>query len=188
MKERPIIFNAEMVRAILEGRKTQTRRPIKAKHLQVLRDGRIETCNDGGFDVGVKYIKCPFGQPGDKLYVRETWCPTGKDGTFLYRADGKCEVAAWKPSIHMPRWASRIILEVTGVRVERVQEIDLHGVISDGTDTVDNNENRVGFTVGGVVKWSTHCYRKLWDSIYGESENRWIKNPWVWVIEFRMVK
>lgn len=131
MKERPILFSGEMVRAILEGRKTQTRRVIKPQP----DSARNSVFVKSGFETKHGYeIKCPYGQPGDRLWVRETWGlwdTDPKDGPerakIFYRATDEnrrdLRYQRWRPSIHMPRWASRINLEITNIRIERVQDI-----------------------------------------------------------------
>ena len=115
MKERPILFSAPMVRAILAGTKTQTRRVVK------LKPDYMETF----LRLPNKVACCPYGQPGGRLWVRETFedCESALHSCVLYRADGGTPGTKWTPSIHMPRWASRITLEITGVRVERLQDI-----------------------------------------------------------------
>lgn len=192
-KERPILFSGPMVRAILEGKKTQTRRVVRpqpeiipgAPALQAW----LEVVDDGT-------IPCPYGVPGDRLWVRETWGRTDYeyDGPFqnctIYRADGESglsDVTAnrWRPSIHMPRWASRLTLEVVDVRVERVQSIS-------NTDA----------EAEGVAAWAkAYCsqrprdelqpwayFQLLWDSINKSRGYGWDANPWVWVVEFRRVE
>lgn len=190
MKERPILFSGPMVRAILDGRKTQTRRVVKPQPFsneeyrfnfpKPLRGGLL-ACN---------YLSshlCPCGQPGDWLWVRETWCHEFEGG-YLYRADDLSGLApefvdgdgnptgrsGWKPSIHMPRAASRITLEITGVRVERLQEISEDDAIAEGV--VGHEE----------IQPASAYYRELWESINGHGS--WDANPWVWVVEFRRFK
>lgn len=176
MKERPILFSGPMVRAILDGRKTQTRRPVKPQPFMA---------TPSMFDVS----KCPLGQPGDRLWVRETWRVRGKhtDGygadqigfnrshfSIAYQSDitwnddiyGKI-----RPSIHMPRWASRITLEITRVWVERVQDITEEGAIREGMVPLDRSS-------------PSEMFRDTWQSIYGT----WDANPWVWAVEFRRTK
>jgi hypothetical protein len=168
MTERPIIFSGEMVRAILEGRKTQTRRVVK--HIEdnspVITDPRIFN------------KPCPYGQPGDRLWVREAFQLDDSDPTFVYfRADGK-QCNWWRPSIHMPRWASRITLEITGVRVERLQEINRGGAMQEGCPF----QNIANVTC--PLTW----FSFLWNSIYRTRGQGWDANPWVWVIEFRRIR
>ena len=153
VKERPILFSAPMVRAILEGRKTVTRREVKKRPAL--------DCLGAGYEPAFLTLPanadlCPYGKPGDRLWVRETWyCDhfelmrglylkpddlnVGEaidDGTLIYAADGlnpyEADQPIWKPSIHMPRWASRILLEITDVRVERLQDISLADIRAEG--------------------------------------------------------
>lgn len=163
MKERPIIFSTPMIQAILEGRKTQTRRVVKYRPY----------AQD---DAPVHLHECPYGVPGDRLWVREAWgqgyfTPPGDDtteGAIHYRATELDAHVTWKPSIFMPRWASRITLRITKVRVERVQNITGKDAIAEGVESVDQ-------------------YRKLWNSLNAKRDYGWDENPRVWVIEFRRV-
>ena len=208
-----------MVRAILAGQKTQTRRAVKpagADHLFQFRGkselrgadeptGEWAWCGSPG--VVSKHIRCPYGQPGDRLWVRETWNPDPPcDGTWGYTAwagckNGQiagvperfrhpafCNYAAnwlhgpihWTPSIHMPRWASRITLEITSVRVERLCAISEADAQAEGcalecmTPTGDD---------GGSAIHGPGGFSALWSSINGAES--WDANPWVWVVEFR---
>ncbi|WP_437217313.1 hypothetical protein [Pectobacterium sp. LFLA-215] len=207
-----MIFNAEMVRAILDGRKTQTRRIIKNQPFdrsQYRHDHQIEIISgraENGDEVDGLYAytkstggtwsaKCPFGQPGDRLWVRETSGlqvrrdALGGTGEFrVYRAsnpdairftaDGKNYPIKWIPSIHMPRPASRILLEITDVRVERLKYIPRDGIIAEGYPAERATD-------GGEYDpflW----YRDLWESIYGAGS--WQANSWIWVIEFKQIK
>jgi hypothetical protein len=175
MKERPILFSGPMVAAILDGRKTQTRRIIKPQP-------RTDVC--------------PYGVPGDRLWVKETWAivcagevqrlpafeyekVNTKDLSayldpecdLVYRADVHNDIRGWRPPRYMPKWASRILLEITGVRVERVQDIGEADAKAEGC-------------MGGLPVFS-----HLWDSIHKGKEGReWEANPWVWVIEFKRVE
>ena len=179
MKERPILFSAPMVRALLAGTKTQTRRTCNHPGLKDL--SYIVNCGDGwwGDEEGDFQARCPYGQPGDRLWVRETFCDDwlADAGGVAYRADGGMDAemfdagCTWRPSIHMPRSLSRITLEVTGVRVERLQDISEADAIAEGTP----------FPFGGWVGG----YQKLWESINGPGS--WDLNPWVWVVEFKRV-
>lgn len=190
VKERPIIFNSEMVRAILDGRKTQTRRPIKPQPIQPKEGAYFDKYYKGPqwnwFSKDNKQfldqiINCPYGKVGDRLWVRESFIVQG-DGSFsdvVYRVD-HCDnsgkgTAPWKPSIHMPRWASRISLEITDVRVERVQEI------TDGDGRSEGIPN-APYAICGISS-----FELLWNSIYKKTEYKWQNNPWVWVIEFKRV-
>lgn len=196
MKERPILFSAPMVRAILEGQKTQTRRIYKnRKH------------PDFGCDMaGCELVReqqhfidriCPYGQPGDRLWVREAWQGDKHDfdaGIMpLYRATDERTEAGWRPSIHMPRWASRILLEVTAVRVERLQAISEADAIAEGIESVRNEgkywrdySNPAGRDCESMTAVTpVESYRTLWESINGQGS--WAANPWVWVVEFNKV-
>jgi hypothetical protein len=187
-KERPIIFSAPMVRAILNGSKTQSRRVMKPQPLSA--------------GPGV----CPHGRIGDRLWVRETWNtvnPEGEPTSILYKSDGalmyrpfpsaeagwKAEQDAeaidaqrWNTPIFMPRWASRITLEVTDVRVERVQEISQEDIVSEG---VDGTHASWGLGSDHSV---TKCFAELWDSINAKRGYSWESNPWVWAITFRKLE
>ncbi|EBG7294020.1 hypothetical protein GA093_15755 [Salmonella enterica] len=195
MKERGMIFNAEMVRAILDGRKTQTRRIMKLQP-EILGSGlRYITESHEQNEVG-KYFwcisdalgmharsaifTCPFGAVGDHIWVRETFSavpdydePAGCSA-LLYAADGNGPYRKWTPSIHMPRWASRLTLEITGIRVERLNSI------------TESDAEAEGVTDTGFGDLLVDGYRYLWKSIYGEES--WAANPWVWVIEFKRVE
>ncbi|HBR3649333.1 hypothetical protein [Klebsiella pneumoniae] len=238
MKERGMIFNGEMVRALLDGRKTQTRRPIKWKQTRFTEIGEREDGSKWPWSEDAEHAcdfwhPCPFGAVGDRIWVRETWATLGnEDGCCvdwegnlckgdersaarIYRAS--CEQrpgdyglwsipddaywkphtkehkfeGAWRPSIHMPRWASRILLEITDVRVERLNAISEEDAEAEGIDMealYDSQDcydciadhNMTGRpTVTGAFKY-------LWESIYGEEG--WKSNPWVWVIEFKRVE
>lgn len=207
MTERGMIFNGEMVRSILDGQKTQTRRPANPSTANLLD-------LQGKFPHKKYNISCPFGEVGDRIWVRETWgvvsheldedgriqpwnpdrpataiheMPFGSgyytghaiyaaDGDFTWGDDDDYEDgrSCWKPSIHMPRAACRILLEVTGVRVERLNSISEVDAEAEGvTDT-------------GYGDLLVDGYRYLWISIYGEES--WQANPWVWVIEFKRIE
>ena len=189
---KPIIFNTDMVRAIMEGRKTQTRRLIKPqpKHIQTLRDGRFETSNDGGFDCDVKYIE-PLYKPGDVLWVRETWAhPSDAEiaagaspRMYLYKAD-KLQPAAWgkwHPSIHMPREAARLFLRVTSVRAERLQDISAEDCIAEGIAVsplwLSESWNKLHDYIIGE-------YKTVWNTCYAKDGHGWDVNDWVWVNSF----
>lgn len=208
MKQRPIIFNTEMVRAIVDGRKTQTRRPAK----------NISFSENGGFvaEVGGKIwmhglgfdhqgtmqniLKSKYGPnvfKGDQLWVRETFADCGPRLTYKADDDGAhCVVKRWTPSIHMPRSAARIILEVTDVRVERLKDIKEQDAIAEGMTFTNYGLNQFGNQQPGWLwrksnkheeclssaKWA---FSNLWESIYGDGS--WSFNPFVWVIEFKVI-
>jgi hypothetical protein len=199
MTERPILFSGPMVRAILDDRKIQTRRPVKLQPPAATRevitfhhpDPRTHFwAFDGGSLLDWAH-PCPYGNVGDRLYVRETWQhsnhpfgPYEPDCTVFYRADylddplgPDLERSAdgirrqWRPSIHMPRAASRITLEVTGVRVERLQSISDDDAFAEGSPE--------------DATWPRDWYRDLWNDLNAERGHGWDANPWVWVVEFK---
>lgn len=216
VKERPIIFNAEMVRAILDGRKTQTRRLVPEWQLP------SETKPEPGDYPGQRWMAvaqrdpfwgfgvfgateedcaaqltplfCPFGSRDDRLWVRETFAVgLCTKSTMAYRAthkpedldEGGDERIRWKPSIHMPRWASRIQLEITNARVERLNAISEEDARAEGVARADGAPNEVGLPTQLVVEAKDE-FARLWQSIYGEES--WRSNPWVWVLEFKRVE
>lgn len=211
MKERPILFSGEMVRAILDGRKTQTRRVTSAlESLTQSYDGprvsKVECRNGlwnfwtnghGSSALPVAHFKCPYGQPGDRLWVRETWAttyPLNDVKPSNLAAGFPCEYAAggssvgaplvdrgvWRPSIHMPRWASRLTLEIVSVRVQRVQEITKADVLSEGTP---------GFELERASEDEARaCFTQLWDTINRKRGFGWDKNPFCWVITFKRIQ
>ncbi|MEY1496659.1 hypothetical protein AB7006_00950 [Escherichia coli] len=196
MKERGMIFNGEMVRAILDGRKTQTRRPLKWKQTRFTEIGEREDGSRWPWSEDAEHAcdiwhPCPFGTVGERIWVRETWAEAGAGAPDLklYRANYPEHVPThyenvppadeirWTPSIHMPRWASRLTLEITGVRVERLRDLSEDDAKSEGITPPS----------GGVLPgWEYRInFRDLWMSIYGA--DNWETNPWVWVIEFKVV-
>lgn len=204
MTERGMIFNSEMVRAILDGRKTQTRRIIKLSHERGMLNPVIKGRNGEITSVSCRLapLLCPYGQPGDRIWVRETfngfWLDDDviqeiKDGVSLaselcdYKADysdGSKPAEGWTPSIHMPRWASRILLEITDVRVERLNAISQADAIAEGAPpshpSIDCVSREYGFP-----DFSRSWFGQTWQHIYGEES--WQANPWVWVIEFKRI-
>ncbi|HBT3897303.1 TPA: hypothetical protein MBK72_004914 [Klebsiella pneumoniae] len=245
MKERGMIFNSEMVRAILDGRKTQTRRIMKVqpesnqlglllitdstKHSDIGKYHWAES-NATGNHVRSKLFSSPFGAVGERIWVRETWATLGnEDGCYVDWEDNLCKgdersaariyrasceqrpgdyglwsipddaywkphtkehkfEGAWRPSIHMPRWASRILLEITDVRVERLNAISeedarAEGIIDGGCLNCGEPEP---CGCANPEPDATDAFAYLWQSIYGQ-EN-WNANPWVWVIEFKRVE
>ena len=202
MKEKPILFSGPMIRAILANTKTQTRRIFKPDRMtwdangryttHAMRGGELSITGSGPFKPSSWLHYCPYGQPGgDRLYVRETWAaPHAYDHLppRLIPQDARIHYAAtedrggllWRPSIHMPRWASRITLEVTGVRVETLQDIDLADALAEGiSDTGALILDSAGNEQGGPIAE----YAVLWEQINGPGS--WAANPWVWVTEFR---
>lgn len=189
MRQRPIIFTHDSVRAILAGRKTQTRRPVKGAH--------IITCDDR---TGVTDTPCPYGVPGDRLWVRETWYhafrrppnSTGASAGVVYLADDGVNLnpgwsphgngKGWKPSIHMPRWASRITLEVVSVRAQVLQEIDISDALAEGMVPTWDGRDATGRRCPGEVDQ----FAEVWNTIHGK-RCPWESNPWVWAVEFRVI-
>ncbi len=192
MKEHPILFNGEMVRAILEGRKTQTRRVIKKRvHGGIMHYDQNRSAEPYWWDDCGVVHKCPYGKPGDRLWVRETHIiatptdPPSDKKDVWYRATPPAFLPVksypWRPSIHMPRWASRILLEVTDVRVERVQEITGKDARLEGAKRYSNNRlsNEQRYREG---------FAQLWERINAKRGFGWDKNPWVWVVEFKRIE
>lgn len=231
VRERPIIFSAPMVRAILDGRKTQTRRivspangivdghasgkrawdgpdgcPLDLLNPDVFADGGPSPAGNPGPYLHVprkgadtRHRVYPIWQRGDRLWVRESgvWVDVGFERSVAYRADGEPDATwtrplRWKPPIHMPRWASRITLEITDVRVQRLQEISeadawAEGCIRGMPDDVGGffpaeEKCRVGMRGWGCARdW----YADLWEEIHGEES--WDANPWLWTIGFKRI-
>lgn len=189
MTERPIIFSAPMVRAILDGSKSQTRRAINPQPTRVS-DG-LPYGNGPAWahaEPGSALMHSPHGQPGSRLYVRETWAaPHAYDhlpprliprgARIHYAATEDRGGLRWRPSIHMPRWAGRITLEVTGVRVERLQDISEADALAEGVSAILDEMRRA----------TPRCdFQALWQSINGPGS--WDANPWVWIVEFKRIK
>lgn len=215
MKERPILFSGEMVRAILEGRKTQTRRVCKFRITGPNPPSGLFDMYDGEKWIGAfpnegkhssAAMNSPYGQPGDRLWVRETFLLRAQGKSPVFRAvvegaHGAVEAAGygamyggWKPSIFMPRWASRISLEIAKVRVERVQDISEADARAEGISQRVVNDKPAGWhwlPYGGFFgDWgytsATFAYQALWDEINGNAKGgiyAWARNPWVWVVE-----
>ncbi len=199
--ERPILLKHEMVRAILDGRKTQTRRAMKPQP-----EGGLDFTPFAPFGVvngkGNPLI-CRHGQPGDRLWVRETWQHLHNEGQkadefeqwqqnsidCFYLADesspnNKPMSGRWRPSIHMPRWASRITLEITDVRVERLQDISAEDARAEGCLKPELPPEVRG-VAGDFVADERTTFAILWNRINGPGS--WAANPWVWVIEFKRI-
>lgn len=216
MRERPIIFNADMVRAVLDGRKTQTRRIIKWRELnkglnlqfsglrvsEELGGWVIESNSRTSSEWRCQPTPCPFGAVGDRLWVRETfgfeirtvggapheqlvYRASKPDAVRLYDCNGKPHPMKWTPSLHMRRKYSRITLEITGVRVERLQDISRADAIAEGGPQSHPSIDAVSQDYG-FPDFSRSWFGQTWWSIYGEKS--WKANPWVWVIEFRRVE
>ena len=198
MAERPIIFGTWAIPKLLDGSKTQTRR---TRGLEEINKNPDEWVQPYQLDVDpqlwtwrsiktgeVITIKCPYGQVGDKLWVRETF-DTGYDnveGTkIFYKADFNNtlpkDIYEWKPSIHMPRWASRITLEITEVRGERLQEITFDDVVAEGLNPLADCHGTQNPTT--EARW---LYQELWDSL-NTKRYPWSTNPWEWPITFELV-
>lgn len=190
MKERPILFKGEMVNAIIEGRKTQTRRIMKPQ--PILENGLLrwvkfplDICLDSHSDVVARYS--PYGHKGDVLWVRECFSMTA-DGHVHYKATDM-PVGQWKPSIHMPKYLSRITLEVTDVRVERIQDISDEDAKAEGVTPVDpNGEGLASYIVKRTGNRHKPAFSMLWDDINEPRGYGWDANPWVWVVTFRKVE
>lgn len=180
MNEKPILFSGEMVRAIIAGQKTQTRRIIKNQDFFGCFTGDCPHEKQIECDAAIKEwaeCNCPYGGTGNKIWVKETYAapwgidykfPNGESG-ILYRADNPKKFpddGTWKPSIFCTRKASRITLEIVSVRVEKLDDISDCDVLSEGVE-------------------SREQYIKLWNKINGN--NAWLKNPWIWVLGFRQV-
>lgn len=236
VKERPILFNGEMVRAILDGRKTQTRRVVNPQpHAGVRKSPFVPSGLEDGHG---REIKLKYGRPGDRLWVRETWQPCGPwdclDGMhirlkaddslfkplnpprpFLVENDGRDGLGKngkqkWRPSIYMPRWASRISLEITDIRVERVQDISEADVWAEGVqlkasckgsglvsigekhspyDYVQTRQKNESVQDVAMRAWKPiPHFAALWDGINAKRGYPWKDNPWVWVVKFKRVE
>jgi hypothetical protein len=243
MKERPILFSARMVRAILEGRKTQTRRVMKPQPRLTPSGlmnwkGRIigEVPHESGDFTRYDEVTplCPYGQPGDRLWVRETWCQKIDDGRYVYNAAGNLdpsccwyrasdhdvraddgdggqkylrdgrEASPWRPSIHMPRWASRLLLEVVEVRVQRVQDISEEDAKAEGVEMSGvgylnylwhghfNHGDGNRLSNAWPYQYSNYedaadSFSSLWQLINSRRGHPWDSNPWVWAITFSVI-
>ena len=213
MKEHPILMNGAMVRAVLDGGKTQTRRVAKFKpraagcnlSFSAMRVGHYMTGNPGaGFvlhsGAGDRTFPliCPYGQPGDRIWVRETFSDVyGAGGDedrrkkeVMYRANGETDPyvigGRWTPSIHMPRWASRILLEIVSVRVERLNDCCEADALAEGVKAEPCDHVRLSCEeIGCCGPTAKGMYAALWDQINGAGA--WAANPWVWVVEFKRV-
>ena len=186
---KPILFSVDMVRALLAGRKTQTRRVVKDQDIP----DEVYELIPGDMH------PCPYGQPGDLLWVREAWSGCFDQGHIRVRdrhpdivwywADGNCPDGDWekpRPSIHMPRWASRLTLRVTGIRVERVQDISQSDADAEGCPGFYSPMHPdAGVTDGQTPREE---FAELWNSINAKRGFGWDANPWVWVIDFEVIQ
>lgn len=205
MKERPILFSGPMVRAILEGRKTQTRRIVKPQPIWIADPGvpfKTADANPKGI------INCPYGKKGDRLWVRETFgnhCYDDENSNatyFMYRADypdgakgywhepeqiNWCDFPRWRPSIHMPREAARIILEIDEIRVERVQDITLGDIAAEGNPNLPKEKEE---WIGNLpeLQKEFNWFIDLWNKINSKRGYGWDQNPWVWVVKFHVLE
>lgn len=201
MRERPILFSGPMVRAILNGTKTQTRRVVKDINPTLL------ASNPEPHHIA-NALRCPYGLPGDRLWVRESHAPRADcevswrasmidginrtiKGDICYAADKNSRdwVSKWRPSIHMPRWASRITLEVTGVRVQRLQDISEADAVAEGIEQAQPGYWRIyGRDTDGadMDRGARASYQSLWQSINGPGS--WEANPWVWAVSFKRLE
>ena len=184
MNTKPILFSTEMVQAILEGRKTQTRRIVKIKGTIPNNETKplsTHSCKSVYHFWGIDEVACPYGSPGDILWVRECFnnCIINSEESFIYKADWETSDVKlkWKPSIHMPKEACRLFLKITNVRVERLKDITEMDAIFEGCMQYDKNTN---------LMTALYAFELLWKKINGE--NSWNSNPWVWVIEFEKVE
>lgn len=227
MKSRPILFNPQMIRAILDGKKTQTRRPLKFWQIPAETEDKqsVERFPDmkyhaiaqihskWGFSFYAKTIEelcekylptvCPFGRVGDQLWVRETFADLsgmGFDQKYAYRADTeknsegdqirKQYGVKWKPSIHMPRAASRITLEITNIRVEKLKDISPQDAIAEGLSCATKDKFLDKY---GLSDWPWTCWDKdprvaflrLWSTVYGDEDFEQLGNPYVWAVDFK---
>jgi len=196
MKERPIIVSTKLIPAILDGTKTQTRRVIKPQPRYGLRIecpyGIWRDYKSGRVDGVWAILKCPY-QVGDRLWVKEAWAAESKfdwtkpskisaDSEIFYLADGwdfRYAVGKTRPPIHMPRWASRILLEITRVRAERLQDISEEDAKAEGVEAI--------YTEIEGITWYRPAFTRLWNSLNAKRGYGWEVNPFVWVIEFRRV-
>lgn len=222
MKERPIIMSYDSVRAILDGRKSMTRRVVKPRYRDDEFGFNVCSCpatnevwvekadeEGGDFEEGTRFVPCPYGQVGDRLWVRESWASLGfhednvpihvlKDNNgiehdVVYSAEcpdfewldenGSCEynkngtqASHWKSPMFMPRWASRITLEITAIRVERLQDI------------TEDDAIKEGFHNYGTEVDTLDAFCEAWQSLNAKRGYPWESNPWVWVVSFKVVQ
>lgn len=195
IKERPIIFSTPMVQAILNGSKSQSRRVIKTQPIPTEYSDDFVWKQRVRNSAGI-LLECPYGQVGDLLWVRETWCvssewdklppsklPVKARETVIHKADGFERTGRWRSSRFMPRWASRILLEITEVRVERVQEISREDIRTEGIMLPPSPR----YTPGKFSELHQE-FAAVWDSLNAKRGYGWSEDPWIWVISFRRIK
>ena len=210
MKERHIRFSGPMVRAILEGKKTMTRLVISKKYGEIKKVIESSLIRGEFHIIGTNgqsyYAICPYGLLGNRLWVKETFrlfdrtdecgcvaefCQCPKDGAVIFRATGDDGESKWKPSTFMPRWASRILLEIVDVRIERLQDISEEDAEREGIDCCDFDQSLVldmANKLNQPIEDSRPWFAALWDGINGKAQSKcWDANPWVWAIEFKRI-
>lgn len=227
VKERPIIFSGEMVKAILDGKKTMTRRVVKSdfinnyKHAHIIkqssdksREGKAYFYDKpaGGMVLSSQLVSNLYGKVGDRLWVRETWQEIGPDCLLTYKATYPGDLYAkrpelenvpplaglkergylWKSPMFMPRWASRILLEITDIRVERLNDISDEDAVKEGLRILPASGRYVVSPgdqyFGSASHDAVEVFSWLWDSINAKKGYPWSSNPWVWVVEFKVVE
>ena len=218
VKERPIIFSGEMVKAILDGKNTMTRRVVKSnfinhyKHAHIIRqstdkkrEGKAyfyyKPCS--GMVLSSQLVSNPYGKVGDRLWVRETWQEIGPDCLLTYKATYPSDLYAkrpelenvpplaglkergylWKSPMFMPRWASRILLEITDIKVERLQDISCEDAVKEGF-----SDKKPSGMQPAMMPNPKADFRNYWDSLNTKKGYPWSSNPWVWVVEFKVVE
>ena len=228
VKERPIIFSCEMVKTILDGKKTMTRRVVKSgfinnyKHAHIIkqssdksREGKAYFYDKpvDGMVLSSQLVSNPYGKVGDRLWVRETWQEIGPDCLLTYKATYPSDLYAkrpelenvpplaslkdrgylWKSPMFMPRWASRILLEITDIRIERLQDISEQDCEKEGFRFYPLS--RICFKPSSAKHLSGHgsnnyksIFGEYWDTLNAKKGYQWSSNPWVWVVEFKVVE
>lgn len=212
IKYSPILFSTAMVQAILAGNKTMTRRVVKlqplhfesavpmpcpvmefGKHVKELAERNLTDIHTSGAAKGYILPVCPYGQVGDRLWVQESWMRTSPHNAIWYKAsfpndfDFKARGLRVRPSIHMPRAACRLVLEITGIRVERLHDISEADAIAEGVKwNLGPIQNGYGVDGSTTHINPTTCFQDLWQSIKGRDS--WAANLWVWVVEFKVVE
>ena len=224
VKERPIIFSGEMVKTILDGKKTMTRRVVKSdfinnyKHAHIIkrssdksREGKAYFYDKpvGGMVLSSQLVSNPYGKVGDRLWVRETWQEIGPDCLLTYKATYPSDLYAkrpelenvpplaglkergylWKSPMFMPRWASRILLEITDIRVERLQDISDEDAVKEGIVSMTQSYPwQDEHSLSSPISYEVRLFTKLWNDINAKKGYPWSSNPLVWVVEFKVVE